>query len=167
MEKVVRGALGALVVVLVVNMLWATSHRRRPAGHGAVAPAFVVPLATGGEFRVKEGRAALIDFWASWCGPCRGQLPTVDRLAARYRDRVDFVALNVEPVGARADVDAYLTKAGLAMPVGLDGERVAAQFQVDVLPHTVVVDREGKVRQVFVGPADEAELVDALEEVVR
>jgi thiol-disulfide isomerase/thioredoxin len=162
-----RALLAGLGVLLALNLVWVGRHRDvlRPLGGGAAAPAFALPLAGGGEFRSSE-RPTLIDFWASWCPPCRAQLPTIDRLAARYRDRFDFVAVNVEPPDAVDDVRAYLGQAGLTLPVALGGEGVAARYKVDSLPHTVIV-AGGRVHRVLVGPHAEAEIVEALDGALR
>jgi cytochrome c biogenesis protein CcmG/thiol:disulfide interchange protein DsbE len=158
-----RALVAALLALGALNLVWALRHRDllRPVGDGAPAPAFELGLADGGRFRLAPGRPMVLDFWASWCVPCREELPMLDRLAARYRGRADLVAVNVEDAENEPDVRAFLREAHLTMPVAL-----AERYHVEGLPHTVVIDRAGRVAKVFVGETSERAIVEAIDGVM-
>lgn len=160
-----RALVAALLTLGALNFVWAVRHRDllRPVGGGAPAPGFDLALASGGRYALAPGRPVVLDFWASWCEPCREELPMLDRLAARYRGRADLVAVNVEDPENEPDVRTFLRGAGLAMPVVLGGGPTAERYHVDGLPHTVVIDRAGRIARVFVGETSERDLTAAIE----
>lgn len=131
---------------------------------GKPAPDFVLPvILNGGEGdRVQlanlEGQAVVLSFWASWCGPCRAEAPSVDRLARRLRDKgvtVLGVNTNDDPEAAVA----FAQRANLSFPVVSDenGE-VGKAFGVSSLPTLVIVDAKGQVAAVRSGLTDESSL---------
>ena len=108
----------------------------------------------GREVRVGEadGQVRVIDFWASWCDPCREQLPHLDRLAREHQGRglaVYGIALDED----RAMVEAFLARTPVSFPILWDrgGERLSAPFSISRLPTTLLVDRAGFVRFVHLG----------------
>ncbi len=160
------GILLLLGASLAINTTWIARHLAilRPVAGGTAAPPFSLPLYGGGEFQMQPGHVTVIDFWAEWCGPCRAEMPTLSALDQRYRDHgVDFVSVNVEGEETRPRVNAYLERARLAQRVALGGGEVAEQYRVENLPHVVVVDGAGKIRNVLIGESSEAELVAAIE----
>lgn len=110
------------------------------------APDFALSDLQGATFRLSEfrGKVVLLNFWASWCGPCRVEMPRIEALGREFQDRgLVVVGVNDEPRStARAYLEAH--ELGLRSLVDLDS-RVAKQYQVDALPTVIVVDREGKV----------------------
>ena len=166
LARVVGWALVAALLALgALNGVWAARHLEvlRPVGLGAAAPPIDLALAGGGRYQLASGRPALLDFWASWCEPCREELPMIDRLAARYRGRADVVAVNVEDLENEAEVRAYLRTVRFTLPIALGGGPAAEAYHVEGLPHLVVVGRDGKVRRVFVGETAERDLTAALD----
>ncbi|WP_242345403.1 TlpA family protein disulfide reductase [Anaeromyxobacter terrae] len=109
----------------------------------------------GREVRVEDasgGKVRVIDFWASWCEPCREQLPLLDRLARDYGAQglaVYGVAFDED----RAMVEAFLSGTPVSFPVLWDrgGGRLSAPFSISRLPTTLLVDRAGVVRSVHLG----------------
>jgi thiol-disulfide isomerase/thioredoxin len=112
-----------------------------------------------------KGKVVLLDFWATWCGPCRRWLPIVAQaMRAHAKDGLVVYAVNV-----REDEDkvrAYLEKQKLDVPVLMDlSGKVGSLYRANSIPLTVIVDRNGDVAKVMVGLHDEADLADALAEV--
>ena len=120
---------------------------------GQPAPDFVLRSNSGKNLRLSEqrGRVVLINFWATWCGPCRQELPLLNKIYDRYRS-AGFVlwAVNVEEDMARAGKMAQSMR--LNFPVLFDNEqRVSRLYDPSVMPATVLIGRDGRVRHVHLG----------------
>ncbi len=124
----------------------------------AIAPATAAPDFTlhamgGPNLRLKEqrGRVVMVNFWATWCAPCRQEMPHLNRLYEKYRG-AGFVLLGVnvdDDVGKAAEVAAKL---GVTFPVLLDTEKMVSKlYDVSTMPSTMIIDRDGKVRYVHRG----------------
>src|SRR5262249_14688573 len=111
----------------------------------------------------------VLDFWATWCGPCLQAMPQVERATALFKDKgVQLVAVNLQETAAQ--VTALLVRHKLNLTVALDRDGVVAdRYKAVAIPQTVIIDREGKVARVFVGggPRFEEQLRDALKSVVE
>ncbi|HWA97254.1 MAG TPA: TlpA disulfide reductase family protein, partial [Pirellulales bacterium] len=120
---------------------------------GKQAPDFQLDMLDGTKFVLAENRAhvLVLDFWASWCGPCRQAMPQVDKVAREFADQgVKLVAVNLAETPDQ--VRTALTQLQLDMPVALDRQgRVAEQYGANAIPQTVIVGRDGVVQRLFVG----------------
>ena len=120
---------------------------------GQNAPDFVLKSSTGENLRLSEyrGDVVMINFWATWCGPCRQEMPLLDDLYARY-NRVGFnlLGVNIDDDSRRAM--QMVKELGVNFPVLFDeSKEVSRLYQVEAMPVTVLVDREGTVRHVHHG----------------
>ena len=141
-------------VALTVNVVWIARHLDwlRPLEAGQPAPAFELPVLGGSGGVVRDadlrGKVVVLEFWATWCGPCLQSLPRVDAAARRWGDRAAVIAVNLDD---RAKAAALFAEAGYRMILAADDGEAGARYQVDVLPHVVVIDRAGVVRMVAQG----------------
>jgi thiol-disulfide isomerase/thioredoxin len=162
------GVMGVAGTLLALNLMWVVPNcsAYRPIKPGDEAPNFVLPTITAdgvGEPRVAlgeyRGKVVLIDFWATWCGPCRSSMPAIERMYARYQDQgLEVISINTEgPEAARA---AFEMARRLSPSVRLvsDSGAVSNQFRVTTIPHMVAIDRSGVVRMVHRGFPGLAEL---------
>jgi peroxiredoxin len=120
---------------------------------GKMAPDFASKSDSGRNVRLSElrGQVVLINFWASWCSPCRQELPLLNKIYAQYR-AAGFMLLAVNVDDNRKDADAMLKRLDLRFPTLFDGGKsVAKLYGVDTMPATLVIDRDGRVRYVHRG----------------
>jgi len=139
------------VLSMILGTLLAT-----PAGAVttmSVAPDFTLRTLGGPNLRLQElrGKVVLINFWATWCGPCQQEMPKLNALYEKYH-AAGFVLLGVnvdEDVKHASDV---ATRLGLKFPVLLDTEKsISTLYDLSTMPSTVIVDRDGKVRYLHRG----------------
>jgi thiol-disulfide isomerase/thioredoxin len=120
---------------------------------GQPAPAIKLDTLEGRPFNLADhkGRVVVIDFWATWCGPCMQVLPLLHAALREFPERdVTFIAVNLEEQPDQ--IRSMLERHKLKIPVALDRDGVAAaRYDVTAIPRTVIVDRDGKVARVFVG----------------
>lgn len=163
--------LGMLLVAVLASLVWLRSHPEMIGNYGVGEPApdFDLALLDGGRVRLQGASLpTLVSFFATWCPPCRDELPALDRLQQRFRARgVRVLAVNVEEADALPAIRQLVADKRLKLPIALGGEQAAARYRVESLPHAVIVDGAGKVRRVFLGPHGESELGRALEGVLR
>jgi peroxiredoxin len=147
-KRIIVSFIAAAAVAVVASAAYAALPRV-----GSPAPDFALKSASGHNIRLSElrGQVVLINFWASWCGPCRDELPLLEQLHTRYR-RAGFALLAVNIDDDRANADAMLRKLGVGLAPLYDGDkRVAKRYDVDTMPATLIVDRDGRVRYVHRG----------------
>lgn len=134
------------------------------------APDFTLETLAGSNLRLQEhrGEVVLINFWASWCGPCRQEMPILDRLHKRYAE-AGFSVLGVNVEGKRKPAEKVAKKAKVTFPVLIDaGQKVSEMYELEAMPTTVVVDRNGQVRYIHRGykPGDEAKYIDVVKQLI-
>lgn len=135
------------------------------------APDFTLKSLEGSNLRLEEyrGQVVLINFWASWCGPCRQEMPLLDRLHQRYVD-TGFAVLGINVEGEEAPARELIDRIPVTFPVLIDeGQLVSELYKLEAMPSTVVVDRDGVVRYIHRGykPGDEAKYVEVVKELIR
>jgi peroxiredoxin len=127
-----------------------------PVAPGGLAPDFSLRTLDGPNLRLQEqrGRVVLVNFWATWCGPCRQEMPHLSRLYDKYRSS-GFVLLGVNVDDDTRHAVELATKLGLKFPVSLDSDKkVSRLYDLTAMPSTVLIDRDGRVRYVHRGYRD-------------
>lgn len=147
---------GSTVLIVLVGALlvYRIAGGGTHALTGQTAPDFTLSLVTGESVSLAShlGKdVVVLDFWASWCPPCRAGLPVLDQIARDHAGQpVAFYAVNIRE--GKELVAAFAADTKLALPILLDNTGlVADDYQVTGIPQTVVIDRAGKVHVVHVG----------------
>lgn len=122
-----------------------------------LAPDFTVPGLAGQPLRLSDfkGQVVFLNFWATWCPPCKEEMPSMERLYRRFKARgFTILAISIDTKGAEV-VAPFVKTFGLTFPVGLDpGMEVANRFTLRALPTTVLIDRQGRSTAFAFGPRD-------------
>jgi peroxiredoxin len=114
---------------------------------------FTLKSAAGENVRLSEyrGQVVLINFWASWCGPCRQEMPELDNIHQKYSG-LGFTVFGVNVEQDRAMADKVLRDIPVSFPILFDdANRVSELYGVDAMPVTVLVDRRGEIRYMHRG----------------
>ena len=149
--------LGAGVLAAALFALLLTADVPAPVGRGTPAPGFELQLVGGGTTLALEqlrGKIVLLNFWATWCEPCKDEMPAMERM---YRALAgsDFELVAVSVGEDEAVVDEFVNRLGLSFPILLDpSKEVAIAYQAFRFPESLLVGRDGVVLERYVGPKD-------------
>ena len=138
---------------------------------GAPAPGFELKSSSGKPVSLSslKGQIVLVNFWASWCGPCRKEMPILEQLNHQYHNKgVTLVGVNVEPDSGAAN--DWLKATPVSFPILFDVDsKVSKLYQVEGMPNTVILDRKGNVRYIHRGyqPGAENEYLDQIRALIR
>jgi peroxiredoxin len=149
-HSLVRSRRTALALLLGSVSALATAA---PLALTSPAPDFTLRTLDGQKLRLGEqrGSVVLVNFWATWCGPCRQEMPHLNKLYEKYKAS-GFVLLGVNVDDDSAQAVGVATKLGVTFPVLPDADkRVSRQYDVSAMPSTVLIDRDGKVRYLHRG----------------
>ena len=141
-----------LVAALVIGAQLSQQNRGRPTS--GPARDFHLNLFDGGELRLSElrGQVVLINFWASWCPPCRDESPDLQALYDDYRaDGFTVLGVNILDSSRQSALD-FVEELGINYPNGEDiGQVIANAYRVEAPPESFLIDRNGDIRQFYIG----------------
>jgi len=135
------------------------------------APDFTLPAKTGAAVQLSKykGSVVMLNFWASWCGPCRTEMPLMDQIYKKYA-AAGFVLLGVNVDTDSTDAQKFLSQVPVSFPIAYDRDnKVSKMYDVAAMPSTVFIDRKGRVRQLHRGykPGDENEYLSEIRSLIR
>jgi peroxiredoxin len=157
---------------LLVTVLFTAALTPALAGDAkGPAPDFNLPARVGQTVSLSglKGQVVLINFWASWCGPCRKEMPVLDQLYQRYKP-LGFTLLGVNVEEDSTAAETWLKDTPVSFPILFDRRNsVSKLYDVTAMPSTVLVDRQGHVRYLHFGynPGTESEYQDQIRSLVR
>ena len=138
-----------------------------PVSSGS-APDFTLTTFDGESHTVSDyyGQVIVINFWASWCGPCELEAADLEQVWREYRDR-GVVFLGVDYVDTQTEARAYLYKWNVTYPNGPDLRTVISQaYRIQGVPETYIIARDGTVAETIIGPVDYAKLTATLDRLL-
>jgi len=138
---------------LMLSLLLIVSTASHAAMSKVTAPDFTLKSNIGKNLRLSEyrGQVVLINFWASWCGPCRQEMPVLDELHQSY-EALGFSVLGINVDKKSEAADKLLKDIPVSFPILYDNSNAASElFNVDAMPYTILVDRDGKMRYLHRG----------------
>jgi peroxiredoxin len=139
---------------------------------GDKAPDFTVEMFNGEKITLSQlkGKVVLINFWATWCPPCRQELTHVQKEIIDHFKGQDFVFLPISRGEKKSVVEAFREKTGYTFPMGLDPtQEIFKKYASNYIPRNFVVGKDGKVIYVSVGfePAEFANMIKAIEAALK
>ena len=165
-----------LIVVGFIILLWTGLARKEPltGTSGATqinrpAADFTLPLFDGGNITLSNlrGKPVVLNFWASWCPPCREEAPTLEKIWQIYKENeVTFIGVDIQD--READARAYIEEFGITYPNGPDiGGKITIDYGVSGIPVTFFINREGRIVSRWVGAISEGLLRARIEEILQ
>ena len=163
--------IGKSFAVLILTAALAAPLAAGTALDGKEAPDFALKSLGGENMRLSEyrGEVVMINFWATWCGPCRQEMPLLDELYNRYQ-RVGFQLLGVNIDDDPRRAMEMAESLGISFPVLFDDRKqVSELYRVEAMPVTVILDRQGVVRYTHYGykPGYEDYYLDQVRTLLR
>ncbi len=151
--------------------LTAASAAFAAGGDLGPAPAFSLTTLSGqpaslGQYK---GQVVLVNFWATWCGPCKQEMPLLNQMYKQYKP-AGFTLLGINVDKDEPAVKELLARMPVSFPVLLDpANRTSKAYHVDEMPSTVIIDRKGEIRYIHRGyqPGDENEYQDRIRQLVQ
>lgn len=168
----------AVLILLAIALAGCAQPRepeaRKPLGAEAAGAAsdFTVPSLTGVEgdisLNAMKGHVILLDFWATWCPPCRAELPTLSRIYTDLRDRGFLLVGMTVDQGKAQNVAEAVGRFRLSYPTALAGPQVQAAYGgIRAVPTKFLIDKDGNVRKRYVGVVPEEELRADIEVLLK
>ncbi len=138
---------------------------------GETAPDFTLKSLGGENLRLEEyrGKVVLLNFWATWCGPCRQEMPILDRIQQRYQG-AGFEVLGVNVEGKDPKARRVAKELAVSFPLLFDdSQKVSENYDLQGMPFSVLIDRSGQVQYIHKGykPGDEKSYIDRLKKLLR
>ncbi len=169
------------ILILVASAAWialsasttntATNNTSAPQA-GFAAPDFTLKTPDGEEYTLSElkGNAVLVNLWATWCPPCRAEMPAIEKMYQEYKDQgLVVLAVNMTYQDEAANVAPFIKEYSLTFPILLEETgNVGAAYQLRSLPSSYFINRAGIIQEVVIGgPMSEALLRTRIEQILK
>jgi len=140
-------------------------HHQQTQPTEGMAPLFTLQTLDGQEIALEalRGKVVVINFWASWCGPCRDEAAELEAAWQQYKDK-DVIFLGIAYTDTERNAQAYLKEFGITYPNGLDYKtKISAQYRITGVPETFIVDRQGHISEFVMTPLRREQLSAMIE----
>ena len=145
------------------------SESRPAAAAVKPAPDFALKTLDGSQIHLSElrGKTVLLNFWATWCPPCKAEMPDLNALHREYGEARNFTVLGIDDEEGQADVAAFAKQNAIAFPLALDsdGAVTSNRYNVRGLPTSLIIDREGNIRDMWAGRISKEAMLTRLKRV--
>lgn len=136
------------------------------------APDFTVYDSEGSPLHLSDfsGKPKVVNFWATWCGPCKSELPAFDNMYKKYKDKIDFLMVNLTDGYKETvtGVQKFIEQNGYTFPVYFDTSGSAAYtYNVYSIPRTVFIDNSGNIYGIYPGAMDEQRLEGYINDILQ
>ncbi len=157
-SKLVIGVLSLLILGGAFAMVWLQSSKYEPLTVGKVAPDFELPDLSEQEVRLSDyrGKVVFLNFWATWCKPCKEEMPSMEVLYRTYKDEgLVVLAVSIDRVTTKNDIPPFVKSMDLSFPVLIDSwGQTDKRYKLMGVPETYIIDRDGVLQEKIIGPRD-------------
>ncbi len=158
------------ILLLAFGVVWLQSSKYEPLTVGKVAPDFALPDLQDRTIRLSDfrGKVVFLNFWATWCQPCKEEMPSMEVLYKTFeRDGLVVLAVSIDRVTTKQNIPPFVNSMNLTFPVLVDSwGQTDKRYKLMGVPETYIIDQEGVLREKVIGPRDWTRL-DNLQEVAR
>jgi len=158
----------SLLVALLALLAWGLRNQASEPVEAGLAPDFSLTTFEGETISLSDlrGQVVIVNFWASWCPPCREEAAYLEATWRKYKDR-GVVFIGVDYLDAKPKALAYLEEFDITYPNGPDiGQKIAGVYNIQGVPETFYVDKAGQLRGVHIGPLYPPALDNKIDELL-
>ncbi len=157
-SKLVIGLLSLVILAGAFALVWLQSSKYEPLMVGKVAPDFELPDLTEQDVRLSDyrGKVVFLNFWATWCKPCKEEMPSMEVLYRQFKDDgLVVLAVSIDRVTTKDDIPPFVKSMDLSFPVLIDSwGQTDKRYKLMGVPETYIIDQEGVLREKIIGPRD-------------
>jgi cytochrome c biogenesis protein CcmG/thiol:disulfide interchange protein DsbE len=149
---------GTAILMAVFTLVWLQSAKYEPLAVGKPAPDFSLSDLNDKPYRLSDfrGKVVFLNFWATWCKPCREEMPSMEILNKNFeKDGLVILAVSIDRVTTTKDIPPFVKGMNLSFPVLIDSwGRTDKPYKRMGVPETFIIDQEGIIREIVIGPRD-------------
>lgn len=146
------------VLLLAFGVVWLQSSKYEPLVVGMPAPDFTLPNLEDRQIRLSDyrGKVVFLNFWATWCKPCREEMPSMEAMhQSLEKDGLVVLAVSIDRVTTKKDIPPFIKSLNLTFPVLVDSwGQTDKRYKLMGVPETYIIDQEGVLREKVIGPRD-------------
>ena len=151
-------AIAVGIAALAFGVVWLQSAKYEPLTVGKPAPDFVLPDLADRTVRLSDyrGKVVFLNFWATWCKPCREEMPSMEVLYKNFeKDGFVVLAVSIDRVTTKKDIPPFIKSMNLTFPVLVDSwGQTDKRYKLMGVPETYIIDQHGVLREKVIGPRD-------------
>jgi cytochrome c biogenesis protein CcmG/thiol:disulfide interchange protein DsbE len=157
-SKLTITVVSIVILAVTFGIVWLQSAKYEPLTVGKEAPDFVLPNLDDKSVRLSDyrGKVVFLNFWATWCKPCREEMPSMEVLYKNFdRDGLVVLAVSIDRVTTKKDIPPFISSMNLTFPVLVDSwGQTDKRYKLMGVPETYIIDQQGILREKIIGPRD-------------
>lgn len=157
-SRLLIGIAAVAILALAFGVVWMQSAKYEPLTVGKVAPDFELPGLDEKPVRLSDyrGKVVFLNFWATWCKPCREEMPSMEILYKNFeKDGLVILAVSIDRVTTKKDIPPFVKGMNLTFPVLVDSwGQTDKRYKLMGVPETYIIDQDGVLREKVIGPRD-------------